>query len=577
VFVAYSPSFNNSFVLYDDDRYIVDNPVVRGGLTLEGLRWAFSTVEASNWHPITWISHMIDMSLFGLNPGLHHMMGLALHIATAILVLMTLRAMTGALWPSVFATAFFALHPQRVESVVWAAERKDLLAGLFWVLAMLAYVHYVRKPSPRRFAPVVLAAAMSLLAKPVAVTLPFALLVLDWWPLGRVGLPWRPGGRRVLRGLLGEKLPLFLLSGLAVVVTLKVQGLGGATATLPHLSAAARLSNAVVSYGRYLGMTFWPGSLSPFYPHPEAAWPFASTAIAALLLATIGVLAFLLRRRAPAVGAGWVWFLGVLVPMIGLVQVGFQAMADRYTYLPSLGISMALVWGILRIARSVPVKNALILPSALACLLLLVQTRHQTGYWRDTNTIFGRALELDAGNWFAHMNYAAALDLQGRFKEAAWHYRQTLRSRPQDARAWSNLGVQLWKQGQPDEAINCFEKALAIDPELFTAHFNLGLLLSKKERPAEALPHLLAVTRRRPAHLAAHTALGSVFVALGRFGDAVESLHAALAIDPGSVEARYNLGVALIRQGNIEEGDKQLHLVPRQVPGPSPPRQRSRN
>lgn len=557
VFVAFSPSINNSFVLYDDDRYIVDNPFVRAGLTLEGLRWAFSTVEASNWHPITWISHMIDMSLFGLNPRLHHMMGLAIHIATGGVVLFALRAMTGALWPSVFATAFFALHPQRVESVAWAAERKDLLAGLFWALAMLAYVHYVRRPSPRRLVPVVFAAAVSLFAKPVAVTLPFALLVLDWWPLGRIRLPRRPGETGMLRGLLGEKAPLFLLSGLAAVVTLKVQGLGGATAALPHLSSEARLSNAVVAYVRYLGMTFWPSDLSPFYPHPEAAWPLASTAAATLLLVAISLFAFVLRRRAPAVGAGWIWFVGVLVPMIGLVQVGFQSMADRYTYLPSLGISMALVWGILRIARSGPVRSALILPSALACLLLLVQTRNQTGYWRDTHTIFGRALELDAGNWLAHMNYAAALDLQGRFEEAAWHYRETLRSRPQNAWAWSNLGVQLWKQGQADEAIDCFEKALAINPELLTAHFNLGLLLSKKERPAEALPHLLTVTRRRPSHLAAHIALGSVFVALGRFEDGVESLRTALTIDPGSVEARRNLDAALMRKGIVEEADKQ--------------------
>jgi len=567
VLIAFSPSFNNGFVLYDDDRYIVNNPAVRAGLTLAGLRWAFLTVEASNWHPLTWISHMLDISLFGLNPSLHHMMGLALHAATATFVLLMFRAMTGVLWPSVFACLFFALHPLRVESVAWAAERKDLLAGLFWVLALLAYLHYVRNPSPRRLVPVTLAAAAALLAKPVAVTLPCALLVLDWWPLGRIRLPVRPGDWGVLRGLVTEKLPLFLLSVLAAAVTLYVQGLGGATATLSHLSPWARLSNVVVSYARYLGMTFWPAGLSPFYPHPEAAWPLNTTAIATLLLVAISVLAFLLRRRAPAVGAGWVLFLGVLVPMIGLVQVGFQSMADRYTYLPSLGISMALVWGTLQITRSGSLIKALIFPSSLVCLLLLVQTRHQTGYWRDTRTIFGRALELDAGNWLAHMNYAAALDLQGRFEEAARHYREMLRSRPLNAWAWSNLGVQLWKQGRTDEGMGCLQKALVTDPELLPARLNLGLLLLQKGRPADALPHLLEVTRRRPFHAVAHNALGSVLLALGRFGEGIESLRTALAVDPGLIEARYNLGAALVQQGSNDEAETQLRLVLRQVPG----------
>jgi hypothetical protein len=518
VAIAFSSARHNNFILYDDDRYIVANPAVRAGLTLSGLRWAFSSVEASNWHPLTWISHMLDVSLFGLDPGLHHLMGVALHAATAVLLLLAFRALTGALWPSLVAAALFALHPLRVESVAWAAERKDLLAGLFWVLALLAYAAYVRAPSPRRLVPVALAAAAALLSKPVAVTLPCALLLLDWWPLGRIRFDGRPGGSRALRGVLVEKLPLFALSALAALVTLMVQDRGGATGILAHLSAGARLSNAVVAYARYLGATFWPVGLSPFYPHPEAPWPPATTAAAALLLAAVGALAFGLRRRAPALAVGWLWFLGVLVPMLGLVQVGAQSMADRYTYLPSLGISLALVWGSLQVMRSGSLARVLIAPAALACLLLLLQTRQQVGSWRDTRTIFGRALEVDPGNWLAHLNYAAVLSLEGRPAEAAGHYRETLRARPRNAAAWSNLGVQLWRLGKPDEGLECLQRAVAIDAELLPARFNLGLLLAQKGRAAEALPHLRFVAGRRPGHAASQEALRSVLDAVARPG-----------------------------------------------------------
>lgn len=497
VLLAYVPSVDNGFVSYDDGVYIVDNPWVRGGLSPEGLRWAFLSTRANNWHPLAWLSHMADVSLFGLWPGGHHLTGVILHGATAVAVMLVLRAATGALLPAALAAALFALHPLRVESVAWAAERKDLLAGFMWVLALAAYVRHARRPASALPALVLLAQTAALLAKPTAVTLPFALLVFDWWPLGRLRFGPNVGAGIPVRRLLLEKIPLFTASALSAAVTLWVQGLGGATTALPPLSWETRLSNAAVSSVRYLGNTVWPAQLSFLYPHPGAPWPAAATAAAAALLAAIGVAAFLARRRAPAVVAGWLWFLGTLLPMIGLVQVGWQARADRYTYLPSLGLAVALVWGVLRFSRSRAGRTFAVAAALLACLALAALTNRQVRVWRDDRTLFGHAVRVDPGNWVARTNYGAALAGEGRFEEAVGHYLAALDRRPGNAQALHNLGVALHRLGNREAALEYLYAAVEVAPWFPEAHYNLGLLLADLGRAAESEKHLRQAERLR--------------------------------------------------------------------------------
>lgn len=567
VFAAFSPALRNGFVSHDDDTYIVGNPRVRAGLTIAGLRWAFTANHANNWHPLTWISLMLDVSIFGLNPGGHHLAGMLLHGATAILVFFVLRALSGALWPAAIAAALFALHPLRVESVAWAAERKDLLSGFFWMLTVGAYLRYVRRPAPRRLVPVTALLAAGLLAKPMAVTLPFALLILDWWPLERMRLGRDPGAGRSWGRLFREKLPLVLVSALMAAVTLRVQSLGGATAGLSFLSCGARLSNAAVAYARYLELTFWPVRLSVFYPHPEAPWPLTVSSTALAFLAAIALLAIRVRRRAPAIGAGYLWFLGTLVPVIGLVQVGYQAMADRYTYVPSIGVSVALVWGVRQFAQSRTVRRVLTAGAVAAVLLLTFQTRQQVRYWRDDRALFGRALELDGDNWLAHASYGVALGKEERFEEALAHYRQSLESRPLNVQALTNLGVALQRLGRPEEGTRTLRDALALAPDFAAARYNLGLALSDAGRREEALAHLLAAASLQPSNAKAFNALGVVLSSLGRPVEGIERLATALAIDPDFAEARYNLAVALYQRGQPDEAEAYLLAVVRQDPG----------
>ena len=537
VIATFLPVVDNGFVSFDDDVYIVNNPHVRGGLTLDGIRWAFTSAYASNWHPLTWLSHMLDVSLFGLHPQGHHLVGLLLHTATALLALAVLHAMTGALWPSALAAALFAVHPLRVESVAWAAERKDLLSGFFVLLALSAYLRYVRRPAPLRLILVVVAMSVGLLAKPMAVTLPFALLVLDWWPLGRLRISPGAGAGSSLRVLLLEKSPLFLLSALSAAVTLTVQSLGGATGALSHLSWGVRLSNAMVSYTRYLGMTFWPVRLSVFYPHPEDYWPFAMTLAAVAVLAALSLAAVLARRRAPALAAGWLWFLGTLVPVIGLVQTGGQAMADRYTYLPSLGIVVALVWGTRQLAPSRTAARAFAVLALLVCLCLMLLSRRQVAFWRDSRALFGHALVIDGGNWLAHLNYGASLSDEGRFAEAVPHYRAALRLQPSNPKVLSNLGVASSMLGRHDDAVDLLRRALENDPQNPERHYNLGIAWYEAGNPEEAGRHFADALRLDPKYRDALYNLGVLAVRGGRPEEAERFFQRALAVDPGMAAA----------------------------------------
>ena len=512
----YGRSVAFDFLNYDDDVYVTRNPAVRLGLAPETVRWAFTTDHAANWHPLTWLSHMLDVELFGLEPGAHHLTSAILHALNAALLLLVLSSATKELWPSAFCAAFFALHPLRVESVAWVAERKDVLAGVFWMSTLLAWVRYARRGGWARYAIALGCFVLGLLAKPMLVTLPFVLLLLDVWPLERwrsrrapvpSPAPTHPGGQTdgAARGfvLIGEKIPFFLLAAASCVVTAIVQRAGGAIGPLGAIGLTARIANAIESYAIYVLKTLWPTQLSAFRPHPALSsdfhvWHPTLFAAAALLLGAC-VLAWALRRRAPGVLVGWLWFLGTLVPVIGLVQVGLQAWADRYSYLPSVGLGIALAWGALASLRSARLQRLVLAPASIAivaaCALL---TWRQLGVWKDSSTLFAHALAIDPRNFLAHTNLGQALEAQGKLDEAAEHYVEALRLRGHLAPVRASLGKLRLAQGRFDEAAAELERALLYDPELVDAHASLGWTRFRQARDQEAIEHMRRAVELSP-------------------------------------------------------------------------------
>jgi tetratricopeptide (TPR) repeat protein len=577
VIATYAGALGFDFVRYDDPDYVLDNPHVRGGWTWAGVRWAFTSTHASNWHPLTWLAHMLDVELFGLNPAGHHAASVVWHGLAAGLCYWALRALTARPWPSAFVAALFALHPLRVESVAWISERKDVLAGAAFFSTLGCYARWARGPSVGRALAVAASFALGLLAKPMLVTLPCLLLLLDVWPLAR-GTGWRALRARVL-----EKAPLFLLSVLASALTLHAQRSGGALQSLSTLSFEARCANAPLALLRYLAHTFWPLELSYFYPHAyfvepaRAGWNAAALgALLFVLAASAGALA--LRRRAPAVALGWFWFLGLCVPVLGLVQVGEQALADRYTYLPSVGLAVAFVFPAADALRTRPRLLCAALVASLGFLLTLgTLSARQARVWRNSYTLFDHALALDARNyaaWSARANlfaeagdvararadyeralaivpsYAPALYSLGLLEQehgdrrrALELYRAALRSQPAFLAAELNLGSVLAQEGASVEAAEAFERVLALDPRNPKAHLNLGLLLLGGAAPREAEEHLRAALESEPELGRAWEALAAAHAAQGHFERAVETQTRALeCLDPlHAAEARQRL------------------------------------
>ena len=439
----------HGFLHYDDYQYVVDNPHVRHGLTRQGVLWALTSGYASNWHPLTWLSHMLDCELYGLNPQGHHLNNLLLHIANALLLFRLLLRMTGALWRSAFVAALFALHPLHVESVAWVAERKDVLSTLFWMLTLGAYLRYRERPTGTRYLATLFLFALGLAAKPMLVTLPFVLLLLDCWPLGRMPSP------RSLLPLVREKAPFFVLAALSSVITFWVQSHWGAVVL--SIPLKERLANALVSYVGYGAKMLWPVNLACFYPHPLDGLPLWQAAGALLLLAGVTVAVVRAGRRLPYLAVGWLWYLGTLVPVIGLVQVGAQAMADRYTYVPLIGLFVMLSWGAGSLAAKGPLpKIATAALSAALLAALLPLTWSQISHWKDSETLFAHALEVTDRNLLAHNNLGNALARQGRLEEAEFHLVEALRLRPDYAAAQNNLGILRLRQGRFEEAAGHF-------------------------------------------------------------------------------------------------------------------------
>jgi protein O-mannosyl-transferase len=498
----YWPATHYDFVNYDDPGYVMANSHVQAGLSWGTVKWAFLNPVSANWHPLTVLSHALDCQLFGMKPWGHHLVNVLFHALNAALVFALLRQLTGATWRSLLVAALFALHPLRVESVAWISERKDVLSGFFGLLSLIFYARYAKqlankvKPSGFFHRPVSywlswFLLALGLLSKPVLVTWPFVMLLLDYWPLER----FKSGG---LRTLMAEKIPFFILALAASMVTFAMQKEGGSLVAGAELPAEARLGNALVSYWRYLGKIIWPVDLAVLYPHP-GYWPLPDVLLAGFLMIGLSVLLFMKRRQFPFLLMGWLWFVGTLVPMIGLVQTGIQSMADRHTYLSSLGVLIFIVWGGYEITRSKRYQVIALSGAGLtAAALFMVLTHHQLGYWQDSETLFRRALAVTENNWMAHSQLGIALGHKGEDDEAIPQFREAIRLNPDYAEAHSNLGVALGRKGENDEAINELQEALRLKPDDADSHFNLGCAFGIKGENDEAVNQFQETLRLNP-------------------------------------------------------------------------------
>lgn len=563
----------HEFVGFDDDHYVTENQNVRQGLTMEGVLWAFGTTATANWHPVTWLSHMADVELFGLDPGMHHMTNLLLHIGNTILLYLLLWKMTGAAWRSAFVAACFALHPLHVESVAWIAERKDVLSTLFWMLTLWAYLRYVDLPSGTRYLPVVAFFVLGLMAKPMLVTLPFTLLLLDFWPLGRFAsgpppeaVPARPPDRHAAWRLVVEKAPLFLLTSCSAVVTWIVQARMGAMTPLHGLPPGIRLKNGVVSYAVYLMKTFWPSSLAVYYPHPGDL-PLWKVAGASLLLIAISWFTIRNARRHSYIPVGWLWYLGTLVPVIGLVQVGGQAMADRYSYVPLIGVFIAVSWGIPELVARLRGPNWI--PPAFGgatVAVLAVLTVLQVTHWRTTETLFEHALLVTKENALAHSNLGAEYAKRGRKEEAVRHFLEALRIDPADAVSHNNLGVILDEEGNPEQALKHFREAIRAKPRFALAHANLGETLFRLGNLPEAIDHLREAVEWNPDDPEARAHLGDALETQGDLLEASVQYREAVHLREKDVAVRLKLALLLTKLGNFEESERQYRDVLRALP-----------
>jgi tetratricopeptide (TPR) repeat protein len=530
---AYLPVTRYNFITYDDDAYVTANPVVQDGLTPEGLKWAFTTGHASNWHPLTWISHMTDCALFGLNPGAHHFVNILFHAANAALLFILLLRLTGQMWPAAFVAALFAWHPLHVESVAWVAERKDVLSTFFALLTLLSYAKYVQAKSRRSYWFALFFFALGLMSKPMLVTLPFVMLLLDYWPLYRMGKA--EGGRRNLSGLLVEKTPFFTLAVASCVITFLVQHSGHAVATLEDVPAGFRLENAVVATAWYLQKLVWPGPLAVIYP--LAPIPPVVFAVSAAILIGISVAVWRARLRNRCWLVGWLWFLGTLVPVIGLVQVGSAAMADRYTYIPSIGIFMAVVFGLPELAGKIAwAKKGLPWAAALVLAGCLGAMEWQLHYWRDSETLFRHTLAVTRNNDKAHLDLAVALDQQDRFAEALAEYHEAVRIAPDRYQLYFNMGCALGRLGRHAEALAEFRKAIQFDPHVALWHAAAGGELVTLGYDDEALKEFAVAARLKPDYARPHLETAKFFFQQGRDAEAVVALLAAVQAEPESFQ-----------------------------------------
>lgn len=542
--VVYLPTGQHDFIVFDDPDYVTENRIVQAGITANGIAWAFTTFHASNWHPITWLSHMLDCQLFGLNPGAQHIVSALLHSGSVVLLFVLLLQLTGKLWPAAIVAALFAWHPLRIESVAWVSERKDVLSVFFGLLCLLAYVKYANKSpvqSPqsgvghkvsKNYGFALLFFALGLMSKPMLVTLPFVMLLLDWWPLERFG---SANKRARIQQLMLEKTPFFLLVLVSCVLTVLAQR-SEAIVAFENVPLDLRIKNAVVSYGGYLLKTIWPIDLAVIYSLPKEI-PMSKVAAALVVLVGFTVIAWRWRKEKPHLLVGWLWFIGTLVPVIGIVQVGGQAMADRYTYLPQIGLLIAVIFEV----ASWPTRNrgeakVVINVAGMASLACLAVTTLQLGYWQNSVTLFTHTVDVTRDNPVAHINLGVALEAQGRIAEARTQYEVAVRLDPNRVQAQINLANVMDLAGETEAALDHYRMALQLKSNAPLAHMNYGSALVKLGRYDDARVHYetaqrLSSTDPRPPYL-----MGKALLRQGRSQAAVSEFTAALQLDKNHLQ-----------------------------------------
>ena len=579
---AYWSVGRNGFVSYDDDVYVTANLQVQRGISPQNIGWAFTSTEASNWHPLTWISHMLDCQFFGLNASSHHLTSLVMHIANVLILFYALVLMTGARWRSFFVAALFAVHPLNVESVAWIAERKNVLSTLFWLLTILAYIRYARKPGWNRYLTVTALFAAGLMSKPMLVTLPFTLLLLDYWPLRRLA----PGGedekvdkpprqrpgkspkkgqenrgpvyqKLPIKTVLLEKVPLVVLSAASSIVTVVAQKAGGAVGSLERFPLSTRMANALVSYADYLREAFWPAGLAVLYPHPVGGGQAWKLTLAVFILAGMTCVVLFAATRRGYLRAGWFFYLGTLVPVIGLVQVGLQAKADRYTYVPMIGIFIMASFGagslVTRYSRAL---KPLAAAGVVILILLAGVTNVQLDYWHDSLALFARALSVTRDNYVAENNLGEALAQQGKADEASIHFARALEVNPNFPQSLQNMGMLSVQKGRLDEAIDYLSRAVEAEPHSFVSLTKLGAALAEGGRPEEGIESLSRALELNPNYAPANANLGVILERQGRIDEAIDRYSRAAQTSGGAdfiAQMHYKIGSLMVKKQQPRE------------------------
>ncbi|HEX7515747.1 MAG TPA: tetratricopeptide repeat protein [Chthoniobacterales bacterium] len=550
---VYWPVLGSEFVNYDDSTYITENAHVLHGLNWPDVKWAFATGYAGYAHPVTWLTHQLDYQLYGAWAGGHHLTNLAIHVVNSLLLLLLFWRITRDLWPSVFVAALFAIHPLHVESVAWVAERKDVLSGLFFVLTLHAYAAYATKRQVWRYVLALCLFVLGILSKPMLVSVPCVLLLFDYWPLRRMSFQRRKRDSAVwpnIGWLILEKIPFALVAGAWSIVTFVLQKEAG---VVGHERVALRIANAIVSYATYLWNTFWPQNLAVFYPYPLTL-PWGIVMVSAALLVLVSVLCIARMRYSPYLIVGWFWYLGMLVPVIGLIQAGAQAHADRYTYLPQIGLWFALSWEVAELTKSWSFRRYLLSVAAtIVIAVLMARTWNQTAVWHDSESLWTHALAVTSDNLVAHYNLGHVLGQQGRYDEAAQHFTEALRIEPDFFDALINMGFTLYDQGKPAEAISYYHRALEIEPASAKAHMQLALALVKLEKGDEALQQFYKAQELAPNDPDIRANLGLMLARQGKLSEATVQLTEALRLKPDSAEAHNNLGLVLLMAGQPEK------------------------
>jgi protein O-mannosyl-transferase len=552
---AFEPLRHNGFTVYDDNDYIRENTYVKSGLTWQSVTWAFTSGRASNWHPLTWLSHMVDIELFGLNPLGHHLHNLLLHTASTVLLFWLLYIMTGSVWPSAFTAMVFGIHPLRVESVAWAAERKDVLCMLFFMLTVAAYLYYVKRGSIGRYMLVMLCFALGLMAKPMLVTLPIVLLLLDIWPLKRTQnfIDKRNPQKQTMSflNLIAEKIPLLLLVMTSCIVTYTVQKAGG---SVNDISLQTRIVNALFSYLAYLGKIFWPHNLAALYPFPVGPYPLWKPVAGSILLFVLSGIAVYYYSRKSWLFTGWFWYVVTLIPTIGLIQVGNQAMADRYTYLPSIGIVIMLSWSVVQVSAKWRHQTLIIgTLTIVAAIAMITTTRHQLRFWKDDVSLFEHALAVTENNAVMQNNLGGTFWKQGKEAQAFEHIQKALQLVPAFPDANINMAAILFKRKDYDKAMDCLYKALKANPDSFQANNNLALVLIELKRYDQAARYLLTALKNTEDNADIYYNMGIVLGAQKKTDEAADAYEQAIKLDHNHYEAMNELGAIKYKQGLLDE------------------------